>query len=70
MPLSSKHAESSDTAISNVRLRFHSVDLLIIDEYALMGKYTFWRIDYNLRKAFGTDKPFGGKHVILLGDPH
>ena len=70
MPLSSIHANLGDPSLEAVRAKFIDVDFLIIDEYALMGKYTFWRIDNTLKRTFDPEKPFGGKSVILLGDPH
>ena len=42
----------------------------MIDEYAMAGKYTLFRIDELLRYCFTNDLYFGGKSVILFGDPH
>ena len=70
LPLSSMHGNLSNASVSAVRSRFLDVDVLIIDEYAMMGKYTLWRIDNTFRRAFDINLPFGGKSVILLGDPH
>ena len=46
-------------------------DMFIIDEFSLLERDVFITIDKLLRElAFGRNqfKPFGGKHIILLGD--
>lgn len=42
--------------------------VLIIDEISLISASFFDKIDYLLRKATKTDKPFGGKQIVLSGD--
>ena len=42
--------------------------LLIIDEQSMVGRRMFGNIDRRLRDIMGVDQPFGGLHVILVGD--
>lgn len=42
--------------------------LLIIDEVSMMGSNMFFSIHRRLCQIFRSDKPFGGKSVIVLGD--
>ena len=62
--------EPRESVYEHINCELKDVKLIIIDEYAMMGKYTLYRIDMNLRKAFDSDLPFGGKSVMLFGDPH
>ena len=43
---------------------------IIIDEYSMIGQVTFGWIDKRCKQATGSnDKVFGGKSLILTGDP-
>ena len=42
--------------------------MLLIDEASMMTPVTLTRIDLRLRHCFNPDLPFGGKHILLLGD--
>jgi hypothetical protein len=45
------------------------VKILIIDEFGMVGKRTFYHINYNLQKALNRDNvSFGGISIILCGD--
>lgn len=44
------------------------VRVLIIDEKGMLAQVLLAWIDIRLRALFDADKPFGGIHVILLGD--
>ena len=44
------------------------IQLLIIDEASMMTPVTLARIDLHLRLALESDLPFGGLHVLLIGD--
>ncbi|XP_028405258.1 uncharacterized protein LOC114527764 [Dendronephthya gigantea] len=48
----------------------NDIDYIIIDEYSMLGQTTFGWIDKRCKQATGHyDKVFGGKSVILTGDP-
>ena len=46
------------------------IGYIIIDEYPMLGQVTFGWIDKRCKQATGyNDKAFGGKSLILTGDP-
>lgn len=46
-----------------------TVDIIICDEVSLLRSDIFAAMDFMLRFANNTDLPFGGKQIILIGDP-
>ena len=47
-----------------------NIGYIIIDEYSMLGQVTFGWIDKRCKQATGyNDKVFGGKSLILTGDP-
>ncbi|CAB3994683.1 ATP-dependent DNA helicase PIF1, partial [Paramuricea clavata] len=47
-----------------------NIGYIIIDEYSMLGQVTFGWIDKRCKQATGSnDKVFGGKSLILTGDP-
>ena len=42
--------------------------LLLIHEQSMVGRRMFGNIDRRLKDIMGVDQPFGGLHVILVGD--
>ena len=62
--------ELSGQSLSGLQNNLLSVDYIIIDEYSMLGQTTLGRIDRSCRQATGSkDKLFGGKSLILFGDP-
>ncbi|CAB3994209.1 ATP-dependent DNA helicase PIF1, partial [Paramuricea clavata] len=48
----------------------NNIGYIIIDEYSMLGQVTFGWIDKHCKQATGyNDKVFGGKSLILTGDP-
>lgn len=43
-------------------------DILIIDEYSMVAPDFFNKLDYLFRKARNSNQPFGGIHLIMVGD--
>ena len=57
---------------SLIRLQENLKDIkyILIDEYSMLGQTTFGWVDRRCRQATGiSDELFGGKSIILLGDP-
>ena len=57
---------------SLVRLQdgLNDIEFIFIDEYSMFGQTTFGWIDRRCKQATGCNhKPFGGKSLILIGDP-
>ena len=50
--------------------KMSSIDYILIDEYSMLGQTTMGWIDRRCRQATGVkDQLFGGKSIILIGDP-
>ena len=48
----------------------NNINFIIIDEYSMLGQVTFGWMDKRCKQATGyNDKVFGGKSLILTGDP-
>lgn len=57
---------------SLVRLQdaLRNIDYIITDEYSMLGQKTLAWVDKRCRQATGlTDKLFGGKSIMFVGDP-
>lgn len=60
----------SDQALLRLQERLLLIDYLLIDECSMLGKTTMGWIDRRCRQATGLQEVlFGGKSVILTGDP-
>ena len=60
----------SGQSLDNLQKNLLSVDYIVIDEYSMLGQTTMGWIDKRCRQATGLkDKLFGGKSIILIGDP-
>lgn len=55
--------------LAELEAEFIKIDLLIIDEFSLLGQIMFGKIDRRLRQAKNKNVLFGGISVILIGDP-
>ena len=62
-----KDTTTRDTK-AKIQRRLRNVKVLIIDEISMCTPVTLSRIENRLRECFDSEKPFGGLHVILLGD--
>ena len=51
-----------------IRSKFEDIDVLVIDEVSMITPVTLARTDARLRQCLNPNKPFGGLHVILVGD--
>ncbi len=51
-----------------VAKRIHQTKVLIIDEISMLHSNMLTMIDRVIREVKGTDEPFGGMQVILVGD--
>ena len=57
-------------ALITIQERLTQVDYIIIDEYSMLGQASLGWIDRRCRQATGMHEVlFGGKSVILFGDP-
>lgn len=60
----------SGQALVTIQVRLKALDYIIIDEYYMLGQASLGWIDRQCRQATGLHEVlFGGKSVILFGDP-
>ncbi|XP_066928370.1 uncharacterized protein [Clytia hemisphaerica] len=52
----------------NLQKKLACVEIIMIDEISMVPSRLFRNIDSRLREIFSSDKPFGGKSVLLCGD--
>jgi hypothetical protein len=58
----------SAETLNSLRVKFSHLELVIMDEISMLGQKTFNKINTRMCKVSGTERPFGGKSVIVLGD--
>ena len=67
---SATQKDLSGQALLRLQERLLLMDYLLIDEYSMLGQTTMGWIDRRCRQATGLQEVlFGGKSVILIGDP-
>ena len=54
--------------LDTLKSRLKGTELLIIDEISMIGCRKLIRVDALLKKVFNDTRPFGGLHVLLVGD--
>ena len=69
LPIGDKRTTLDMEAMRRLELEWpEGVRVLLIDEKGMLAQVLLAWIDIRLRALFDGDKPFGGIHVILLGD--
>jgi DNA replication protein DnaC len=56
-------------ALANLQKQFDGIDILIIDEFSMLGQEMFGKIDRRLKQAKNNNSPLDGISLILIGDP-
>ena len=71
MPVGSRgNKELTGTSLIRLQQNLKGINYIIIDEYSMLGQTMFGWIDRRCRQATGKiDEVFGGKSIILVGDP-
>ena len=54
--------------LDTLKSRLKGTELLIIEEVSMIGCRKLIRVDALLKKVFNDTRPFGGLHVLLVGD--
>ena len=54
--------------LETLKSRFKGVELLIIDEISMIGCRKLLKVDAVLKQVFNDTRPFGGLHILLVGD--
>ena len=60
--------KSNTTALKRLQDALEGVKYIIIDEISMVGQRLFAWINVRLQAASGNNAPFGGYHVIIVGD--
>ena len=71
LPIGSKLAKDlTGEGLLRLQSNLCDIEYIIIDEFSMLGQTTFGWIDKRCRQATGFhDKLFGGKSLLLIGDP-
>ena len=71
LPVGSRgNKDLTGQSLSRLQESVSNIGYIIIDEYSMLGQVTFGWIDKRCKQATGyNDKVFGGKSLILTGDP-
>ena len=62
------YTSNSTADLPTLTSRFKGVELLIIDEISMIGCRKLLKVDALLKKVFNDTRPFGGLHILLVGD--
>ncbi|CAB3979507.1 ATP-dependent DNA helicase PIF1 [Paramuricea clavata] len=71
LPIGSRgNKDLTGRSLCRLQESVNNIGYIIIDEYSMLGQVTFGWIDKRCKQASGSnDKVFGGKSLILTGDP-
>ena len=71
LPVGSRgNKQLTGTSLIRLQQNLKDINYIIIDEYSMLGQTMFGWIDRRCRQATGKiDEVFGGKSIILVGDP-
>lgn len=54
--------------LTELQFKFHTVKMVIVDEVSMLGWHLMSHMDRRLRQIMDNPVPFGGLHVIFVGD--
>ena len=71
LPIGSRgNKDLTGQGLCRLQDNLNDIEYIIIDEYSMLGQVTFGWIEKRCKQATGcNDKVFGGKSLILTGDP-
>ena len=71
LPIGSRgNKDLTGQSLCRLQESLNNINCIIIDEYSMLGQVTFGWMDKRCKQATGyNDKAFGGKSLILTGDP-
>ena len=71
LPVGPRHnKELTGQGLVTLQTKLKDISYILIDEYSMLGQTLFGWIDRRCRQATGkNDEVFGGKSMILVGDP-
>ena len=71
LPIGSRgNKDLTGQSLCRLQESLNNIECIIIDEYSMMGQVAFGWVDRRCKQATGcNDRVFGGKSLILTGDP-
>ena len=64
----SEYQKPSSSVLNTLRTKYMHLKVLMVDEVSMLGNRMFSFVNQRLQDIKGNKKPFGGIHVILMGD--
>ena len=61
-------APLNDSQLNMLRSKYHKTIAVMYEEVSMVGRDLFKKSEKRLQQIMGTTKPFGGLHVIAIGD--
>ena len=61
-------APLNDSQLNMLRSKYHKTIVVMYEEVSMVGRDLFKKSEKRLQQIMGTTKPFGGLHVIAIGD--
>ena len=58
----------SYSELNTLRSKYNKIKAVFFDEISMVGRELFKKSEKRLREIMGTTKPFGGLHVLAVGD--
>ena len=65
---STQFRKLSASQLAECQSKYRHLKLLIVDEVSMLGSQMFTKLEDRLREIMNCAAPFGGVHVILVGD--
>ena len=63
-----EYQKPSSNVLNTLRTKYMHLKVLMVDEVSMLGNRMFSFVNQRLQDIKGNKKPFGGIHVILMGD--
>ena len=69
LPFCGGYRALTSGSLQRLQANFSNAAGLVIDKFSMLQCDHFWVINKRLQQIMSNDKPFGGRCVLLAGDP-
>ena len=66
--VTTQFTELRGNQLAEAQAKYATLKLVIVDEVSMVGSFMFAKMEARLRQIMKSNRPFGGVHVILVGD--
>ena len=66
--VTTQFTELRGNQLAEAQAKYATLKLVIVDEVSMVGSFIFATMEARLRQIMKSNRPFGGVHVILVGD--